>query len=93
MVQTRQGIRSTRKFLLNPPETPAAVPEEDQSDKPTQESGSQPNGLHIHVMHTSKLYMDDTGRFPVYSRSGNQYIIAAYHSSNVILVAPFKTRK
>ena len=43
MVHTSQGIISTRKFLLNPPETPAAVPEEEQADKPTQELGSQPN--------------------------------------------------
>ena len=27
------------------------------------------------------------------SRSGNQYVMVAYHSSNVILVDPFKTRK
>ena len=44
-------------------------------------------------MNTIKLYTNDTGRLPVFSRSGNQYIMVAYHSSNVILVAPFKARK
>ena len=27
------------------------------------------------------------------SRSVNQYVLVAYHSSNVMLVSPFKTRK
>ena len=44
-------------------------------------------------MHKSKFYNYDTGRYPVHSKSGNQYIMVAYHYSNVILVAPFKTRK
>ena len=41
-----------------------------------------------------KLYTDDTGRFPIRSRSGNQYIMIAYHcDSNTILQAAFKSRK
>ena len=48
----------------------------------------------MHTVHTSKLYTDDTGRFPIKARSGNQYLMVAYHcDSNAILVAPFKTRK
>ena len=43
-------------------------------------------------MQTRKLYTDDTGILPVLSRSGKQYIMVTYHYSNVILVAPFKTR-
>ena len=39
------------------------------------------------------LYTDDTGRFPIRDRSGNQYVMAAYHSSNVILAEPFSSRK
>ena len=92
MVKIMQGIRSTGKFHLGPPENPATVPEKEQAEKPTKESGSQPNELHIHAMITSKLYMNETGRSPVRLGSGNQYIMVAYHSSNVILVAPFKTR-
>ena len=51
-----------------------------------------------HEMHTkieiiSKLYPDDTGRFTILSRSGNKYIIVAYHcGSNDIFAAPFKSR-
>ena len=51
------------------------------------------NKLHIHVEHVSKLYTDNTGRFLVRSRRGNQYIMVAYHcDSNMILTAPFKSR-
>ena len=42
----------------------------------------------------SKLYTDDTGRFPVHARSGNQYIMIAYHcDANLILAEPFPSRK
>ena len=49
--------------------------------------------LHVKVYHQSKLYTDDTGRFPTRARSVNQHIIVAYHSSTVILVEPFASRK
>ena len=51
------------------------------------------NELHVKVYHQSKLYTDDTGRFPTRARSGNQYIMVAYHSSNVILFEPFALRR
>ena len=39
------------------------------------------------------MYTDDTGRFPVRSRSDNQYIMIAYHcDSNIILALAFKTQ-
>ena len=42
----------------------------------------------------SKLYTDDTGRFPIYTRSGNQYIMIAYHcDANMILAVSFNSRK
>ena len=56
--------------------------------------GNDPvNELHVNIIHQSKLYTDDTGRFPTRARSGNQYIMVAYHSSNVILVTPFAPQK
>ena len=52
------------------------------------------NDLHIIVEPISKLYTRDTGRFPSKDRSGNQYLMIAFHSDmNDILVAPFKSRK
>ena len=42
--------------------------------------------IHICDQPISKLYTDDCGRFPIRSRSGNKYIMIAYHcDSNIIL--------
>ena len=42
----------------------------------------------------SKLYTDDCVCFPIRSRSGNEYIMIAYHCDlNTILQAPFSNRK
>ena len=93
MVQTRQGVRSTKNFILEYPETKSAVPDEEQAEKTTHELGSPPNELVIRAIHTRNLYTYDTGRFPVRSRSGNHYVMVAYHYYNIILVSPFKKRK
>lgn len=104
-VQQRQGLRSTKKEKSDPgapqdspTSEPTSRPENAPQDSPTSEPSSKPtamaNELHIKVEHISKLYTDDTGRFPTRARSGNQYIMVAYHcDSNAILVAPFKSRK
>ena len=48
----------------------------------------------MHRVYISKLYTDETGRYPIKARSGNKYLMVAYHyNSNAILVAPFKNRK
>ena len=50
--------------------------------------------IHIWDQPISKLYTDDCGRFPIRSRSLNEYIMIAYHfDSNTILQAPFVNRK
>ena len=50
--------------------------------------------LNIWDQPTSKLYTDYCGCFPIRSRSGNEYIIIAYHcDSNITLQAPFANRK
>ena len=86
MVQTRQYFRSTkptRKHNRPNEHIPKEVDETCISNK-----------RHIKTTHISKLYTDDTGRFPVISRTGNQYIMVAYHCySNVIIVVPFKSRE
>ena len=41
----------------------------------------------------SKLYTNDTGRFPVKACSGNQYVMIAFHTNgNLILQQAFKTK-
>ena len=79
LVQTRQGVRSTK-------------PKVQQISNPA--PASTTNDLHLTVEPISKLYTDDTGRFPTRAQSGNQYIMIACHTpTNAILVAPFKSRK
>ena len=51
------------------------------------------NELYVQVLQKHMLYTDEAGRFPIMARSGNQYVMFAYHSSNVILVDPFSSRK
>ena len=49
------------------------------------------NELHIWFEHISKIYSGNTDRFTVCSRSGNQYIMIAYHcDSNAIISATLK---
>ena len=78
--QTRQGLRSTKPKPSKPPSLSTLPP-----TPSTQE-------LHVTIEPISKLYTDDMGRFPIRSRSGNQYIMLAYHcDSNAILVEPFQS--
>ena len=79
LVQTRQGIRSTKPKVQH---------------QSCPEPVSTTNDLHLTVEPISKLYTDDTGCFPTRAQSGNQYIMIAFHTpTNAILVAPFKSRK
>ena len=79
MVQTRQFVCSTKpntsqdKFKIPP--VVDIIPE--SSDVPTDTKSS--NELHIRIEHIRKVYTNDTGRFPVRLRNGNQYIFIAYH--------------
>ena len=82
LVQKRQGVRSTKPKL---PATSSPEPKLPQL---------RSNGLHIQVTPISKLYTDNTGRFPVHARSGNQYIMIIHHcDANLILAEPFSSRK
>ena len=84
MVQERQGLCSTK------PKQPQPQSEARPSPPVPEKSGE----LHFSVEHISKLYTDDTGRFPVRARSGNQYVMIAYHCDiNVILACPFASCK
>jgi hypothetical protein len=47
----------------------------------------------LHIYPISKLYTDDTGCFPIRARSGNQYVMIAYHTDrNLILQQGFQTK-
>ena len=61
LTQVRQGVRST-KSKQRPRQ---AVPEEDDQLEKESTCNDSVNELCIKVVHKSKLYTDDTGRFPV----------------------------
>ena len=82
LVQKRQGVKSTKTKLTT------ASPKEKQLPQ------VRSNKLHIHVTPVSKLYTDETGRFPIHVHSGNQHIMIAYNfDANLILANPFSSRK
>ena len=96
MVQSSQGVRSTKN--KTPP--PISVKKwifKDEPEEAEMEDIPPPiktNELHIWYDPISKLYTDDCGRFPIRSRSSNEYIMIAYHcDSNTILQAPFSNRE
>jgi hypothetical protein len=53
----------------------------------------QPSLLHRHSGTKNIVYTDQTGRFPVPSSTGNNYLLIAYdYDSNTILMRPIKDR-
>ena len=86
MVQVRQDIRSNNP---KPQRITSKLPEATSLPSDTTPSHEK----HVKVKHIRKLYTDDTGHFPIRSRSGDQYIMIAYDFySNAIIAAPFKSR-
>ena len=107
MVQNRQNVRSTKlkdtqadivNLKFKQQFTGAGYGAKTRSNKLSDIEkpplgNESVNELHVNVLHQIKLYMDDTMRFPTRARSVNQYVMVAYHSSNVILFEPFASRK
>ena len=88
MAQTRQHVRSTK-----PRAPPAKAPPPPTQATPPATPHAATNEVHVIEIATSTLFTDDTGRFPIRARSGNQYIMVAYHQdANAILVQPFQTK-
>jgi hypothetical protein len=87
LAQQHQNVRSIK------PRPPALNPAPLLSAIAPKEPELLSNKVHIRVVPISKLYTDDTGRFPVKARSGNQYVMIAYHTNgNLIVQQAFKTR-
>jgi hypothetical protein len=77
--QTRKNIRSTK-----------IIPD----DIPEQQDDNKTNFLFATILDTGRIYTDQTGRFPITSSQGNQYIMVLYdYDSNAILTEPLKNRK
>ena len=84
LTQSKQGIRSTKTGPPTLPTPPTSGNKHPESNKE----------LHLWVKPISTLYTGDTGCFPVRSRSGNQYVMVAYHcDKNAILIEPLQTQE
>jgi hypothetical protein len=90
MDQTRTNIRSTRRLV-----TPHDVSETDNNHTVPQEADNAATyQVFTSIENTGRLYTDQTGRFPVRSSRGNNYILVAYdYDSNAILTEPLKNRQ
>jgi hypothetical protein len=83
LAQQRQNVRSTK------PKQPTPVP---LVALPTP-AATASNQVFIVTQPLSELFTDDTGRFHVRARSGNQYVMIAFHADgNLILQQAFKTK-
>jgi hypothetical protein len=83
LAQQRQNVRSTK------PKQPTPVP---LVVLPTP-APTASNQVFVITQPLSKLFTNDTSRFPVRARSGNQYVMIAFHADgNLILQQAFKTK-
>jgi hypothetical protein len=83
LAQQRQNVRSTKP--KQPPPAPLVVL---PPPAPTPS-----NQVFIVTQPLSKLFTDDTGRFPVRARSGNQYVMIVFPADgNLIFQQAFKTK-
>ena len=99
MVQSSQGVGSTKnirhKIHNNQIErSQKTFQQQQQSDSEEIQPQHKTKEIHIWNQPISKLYTYDCGRFPISSRSVNEYIMIAYHCDlNTIIQAPFVNRK
>ena len=95
--QTRKNYRSTKRPIKSPltaiaPATAAPIAIETDSF-PTVESTTT-NVIYTWIERTHKNFMDSSGRFPVQSRAGNEYVLAMYnYDGNYIHVETMKRGK
>jgi hypothetical protein len=80
LAQQRQNVTSTKPKCPTPlPPTTLPTVAPSPKDMPSDQ-------LFIEVYPLSRLYTEDTGRFPIRACSGNQYIMIAFHDDgNLIL--------
>ena len=80
----KSGLRSTKQALTDESKTP-----------PTGKPSQADHALHVKTYNLQedldrKLYSDQTGKFPIASHKGNQYVMVAYEMdiSGSILAEP-----
>jgi hypothetical protein len=79
LAQMRQNVQSTKPQLMPRSSPPPTIESPTPLAKALQE-------VFLPVYPISKLYTDDTGRFPVRACLGNQYVMIAYHTDGNLIV-------
>ena len=91
MSQRRKNIRSTK---IKTKEQDANLKSLNKIVKNVATKVIKTNEAHVFIKHSSKLYYDQTGKFPCTARSGNQYLMIIYLvDENVILAETFKNKQ
>jgi hypothetical protein len=81
MNQRRQNIISTSKAPIEKQPTPDT------------DLGTKTHLVYVVVVDQGQLYTDLTGKFPVWSRKGNAYVMVCYvYDCNYVKVIPMKSR-
>ena len=97
--QTRKNARSTKVKPVvpttsdPPPDHPTST---DNDDFPEHAEKTHDCYVAVHSLDepTGRVYVDQTGKFPCTSASGNNYIMVLYdYDSNAILMEPIRNRK
>ena len=92
IMQSQQGVRSTKLKPPKMPITPQSPLEDRTNESITINNGTPTYELHVINEPISKLYSDDCARFPIKSRSWKKYIMIAYNrDSNNILHTSFRS--
>ena len=98
--QTRQNYKSTKSHF--PPAAVASIPlsaaaapsVDDDSESAFPVTAPVSNTVYTHIEATHQNFMDTTGRFPVQSRSGFEYILVMFNQDlNYIHVEPMRRGK
>ena len=92
--QTRKNYKSTKSTIIKAPipTVPPLVPlSDDVLDTFPLPEPAPTNTVYTKVQRTHQNYMDGSGRFPVKSRTGNEYTLLMYsHDANYIHVETMK---
>jgi hypothetical protein len=90
--QERQNLRSTATPLR--PKTPTTILDAEFDLTLKHSDRTRTNWVYQQAVQVSgQIFSDQTGRFPVISSKGNQYIMVVYdYDSNHILAEPLKSR-
>jgi hypothetical protein len=88
------SVKAIQKYLPQSESTTQGHLDQEKQGTMSTQISTRTNNISASIMHiTSKIYTDLTGRFPIQSNRGNNYLYVLYdYDSNAILAEPMKNR-